>query len=211
MNTARFTQPRLNFKASSERIERLNEQSAFINLAVSKKKDPKMRELEESEGRVKQEEIKNLLQTLLDEVYKNREHFSELVKASAETSNVKLSSSIKKAILSALSERDETAEICRDKDGYPEADPELRDTENVPLGEDINEFFELEVKPHVPDAWINTAIRDKKEGGIGKVGYKINFNRYFYEYTPPRPLEDIEADIRKIEGEIMSMLREVAE
>jgi len=202
---------RLNFKASSERIERLNEQSAFINLAVSKKKDPHVREAEEKEGRAKQEEIKNLLQMLPDTVYKNRERFWELVRALAEKENVKLSSTIKKAILSALSERDETAEICHDKDGYPEADPELRDTENVPLGEDIHEFFEREVKPHVPDAWINTAIRDHKDKEVGKVGYEINFNRYFYTYTPPRPLEEIEADIRKIEGEIMSMLREVAE
>jgi type I restriction enzyme M protein len=202
---------RLNFKASSERIERLNEQSAFINLAVSKKKDPKVREAEENAGRAKQEGIKNLLQGLPDTIYKNRESFWALVAASAEKANVKLYSNIKKAILSALSERDETAEICRDKDGYPEADPELRDTENVPLGEDTNEFFEREVRPHVPDAWINTAIRDKKDGGIGRVGYEINFNRYFYTYTPPRPLEEIEADIRKIEAEIMDMLREVAQ
>jgi len=202
---------RLNFKASSERIERLNEQSAFINLAVSKKKDPKAREAEENAGHARQEEIKNLLQQLPDTLYKNRERFWELVRALAEKENVKLSSTIKKAILSALSERDETAEICHDKDGYPEADPELRDTENVPLGEDIHEFFEREVKPHVPEAWINTAIRDKKDGGMGKVGYEINFNRYFYTYTPPRPLEKIEADISKIEGEIMAMLREVAE
>jgi len=150
----------LNFKASFERIERLNKQSVFINLAVSKKKDPKVREAEENEGRAKQEEIKNLFQTLPDTIYKNRESFWELVRTSAENANIKLSSNIQKAILSALSERDETAETCRDKDGYPEADPELRDTENVPLGEDINEFFEREVKPHVPDAWINTAIRD---------------------------------------------------
>ena len=202
---------RLNFKASSERIERLNQQSAFINLAVSKKKDPKVRELEENEGRAKQEEIKNLLQELPDTIYKNREHFWELITTSAGKANLRISSAIKKVILLALSERDETAEICLDKDGYPEADPELRDTENVPLDENINEFFERDVKPHVPDAWINTAIRDKKDGGIGRVGYEINFNRYFYTYASPRPLEEIEADIRKIESEIMAMLREVAE
>jgi len=142
---------RLNFKASFERIERLIDQSAFKNLAVSKKKDIKIREAEEKEGRAKQEEIKNLLQTLPDTVYKNRERFWELVKTSAEKTNVKISTPVKKAILSALSERDETAEIRRDQDGYPEADPELRDTENVPLDEDIDEFFNREVKPHVPD------------------------------------------------------------
>jgi len=202
---------RLNFKVSPERIERLNEQSAFINLAVSKKKDPHVRETEEKEGRARQEEIKKLLQGLPGTVYKNREHFWELIATSAQEENVKLSSTIKKAILSALAERDETAEICRDENGYPEADPELRDTENVPLQEDIYEFFEREVKPHVPDAWINTTIRDHKDKEVGKIGYEVNFNRYFYKYTPPRPLEEIEADIRKIEGEIMAMLHEVAE
>ena len=115
----------------------------------------------------------------------------------------------RKAILSALSERDETAAICRDKDGNPEPDPELRDTESVPLAESVEAFFEREVKPHVPDAWIDTAKRDPKDGQVGIVGYEINFNRYFYRYTPPRPLEEIEADIRGIEKDIVRMLAEV--
>jgi type I restriction enzyme M protein len=118
---------------------------------------------------------------------------------------------IRKAILSALSERDETAEICRDKAGNPEPDPELRDTENVPLGQDVFDYFAREVRPHVPDAWVNRDVRDKQDGQVGKVGYEINFNRYFYTYIPPRPLAEIEADIRALEGEIMAMLREIAE
>jgi type I restriction enzyme M protein len=81
----------------------------------------------------------------------------------------------------------------------------------VPLKEDITAFFEREVKPHVPDAWINTALRDPKDGEVGRVGYEINFNRYFYEYQPPRPLEEIEADIKTLEKEIMDMLREVTD
>jgi type I restriction enzyme M protein len=116
---------------------------------------------------------------------------------------------LRKAILAALSERDEMAEICMDKDGNPEPDPDLRDTENVPLKEDITIFFEREVQPHVPDAWINTALRDPKDGQVGRVGYEINFNRYFYEYQPPRPLEEIEADIKILEKEIMDMLRDI--
>ena len=116
-----------------------------------------------------------------------------------------------RSMLSAhLSERDETADICTDDEGCPEADPELRDTENVPLAEDVSQFFEREVKPHVPDAWVNTAIRDHKDKEVGKVGYEINFNRYFYQYQPPRPLEEIEADIRDLEKDILAMLREVA-
>lgn len=132
-----------------------------------------------------------------------------MLRETAKEKGIKLTASIQKAVLSALSERDETAEICRDENGHPEADPQLRDTENVPLSEDIEVFFEREVKPHVPDAWINTAIRDHKDGEVGKVGYEINFNRYFYKYTPPRPLGEIEADIRKVEKEILEMLREI--
>lgn len=81
----------------------------------------------------------------------------------------------------------------------------------MPLGEDVNDYFEREVKPHVPNAWINTALRDHKDDRAGKVGYEINFNRYFYKYQPPRPLEEIEAEIKAVEREILDMLRDVTE
>ena len=68
----------------------------------------------------------------------------------------------------------------------------FHNTENVPLSEDIKTYFESEVRPHVPNVWINTSICDHKVGAIGKVGYDINFNRYFYKYQPPRPLKVIE-------------------
>ena len=123
---------------------------------------------------------------------------------------LKLAAPIRKAILSALSERNTEAEICRDRDGRPEPDPELRDTENVPLQEDVESFFEREVKPHVPDAWIDTTRPDPQDGEVGLVGYEINFNRYFYEYRPPRPLEEIEADIQRVEKEIVAMLQEMS-
>ena len=115
-----------------------------------------------------------------------------------------------KALLQALCERDETAEVCTDSMGNPEPDAELRDTENVPLKEDIQAYFDREVKSHIPDAWINTAIVDHKDGKVGKVGYEINFNRYFYKYVPPRPLEDIEKDIKAVETEIAQALNGVA-
>jgi type I restriction enzyme M protein len=200
---------RLNFQASPERIARLEEESAFRNLAVSKKKEPKTRAREEAEGRSIQESICTLLASLPNTLYNARDEFLTVLKAAAKKAGMKLAAPVQKAILSALSERDETAAICRDADGHPEPDPELRDTESVPLSENIEAFFEREVKPHIPDAWINTAIRDQKDGEVGKVGYEINFNRYFYKYMPPRPLEEIEADIRIIEKEIMEMLREV--
>jgi type I restriction enzyme M protein len=200
---------RLNFQATLGRIARLEEESAFRNLAVSKKKASKEKAREEAEGRAEQEQARKLLSKLPATLYKDRAVFLEVLAAAARKADLKLAAPLQKAILSALSERNETAEICRDKDGDPEPDPELRDTENVPLSERIDTYFNREVRPHVPDAWIDRGIRDHKDREVGKVGYEINFNRYFYKYTPPRPLEAIEADIRKIEKEIMEMLREV--
>ena len=100
-------------------------------------------------------------------------------------------------------QRDETADICTDAKGNPEPDPELRDYENVPLKEDVDEYMKREVLPHVSDAWVNESKT--------KIGYEINLNRYFYQYTPPRPLAEIEVDLKKIEKEIADMLAEVTE
>jgi len=202
---------RLDFQASPERIARLGEESGFKNLAVSKKKTAKEKTREEAEGRALQEAIKAMLAALPQTVFKNREKLLAALKAAAAKRDLKLAAPVLKAILSALSERDETAEICRDGDGNPEPDTELRDTENVPLGESVAAYFEREVKPHVPDAWVDEAFADPKDHAVGKVGYEINFNRYFYKYTPPRPLEEIETDIRRVEGEIMELLKEVTE
>ena len=201
---------RLNFRAIPERIERLLREKAFINLAVSRKKNAEQKAKEEALMRKQQEAMLDALDTMPDTLFKDRPSFEKALDKAVKDAGLKLNAALRKAILSALSERDETAEICLDKDGYPEPDSELRDTENVPLKEDINAFFDREVKPHVPDAWINIAIRDHKDGEIGKVGYKINLNRYFYKYQPPRPLEEIEADIKAIEKEIIEILKEVA-
>jgi type I restriction enzyme M protein len=85
--------------------------------------------------------------------------------------------------------------------GKPEADADLRDTENVPLKEKVEDYFKREVLPHVPDAWIDY---DKT-----KVGYEIPLNRHFYKYEPPRELEEIEADIRGLETEIVQLMADV--
>ena len=200
---------RLNFQASPERLARLKDETAFINLAASKKKAGKEKAKDEQEGRKKQEALWAALQPLPDTLFKDRADFERALDAALGAADVKVQAPLRKAILAALSERDETAEICRDADGNPEPDSDLRDTENVPLDEDVTAFFEREVKPHVPEAWINTEVRDQKDRQVGKVGYEINFNRYFYEYQPPRPLSDIEADIRAIEQDIMKMLGDI--
>ena len=194
---------KLSFQATPERIEALREVKAFANLATSKrKKGSKAAQAEIEEGTRQQEAIIEMLQSYRsDDVYMDREAFVDGLKASTDDRGIKLAATVKKAILGALSERDETAEVCLDKDGNPEPDPELRDNENVPLKEDIHKYFEREVLPHVPDAWID----EEKT----KVGYEIPLTRHFYKYVPPRPLEEIEADIAGIEKDIVGMLREV--
>ncbi len=212
---------RLNFQAGPERIARIEAEKAFQNLAQSKKKGAAGAKAQ-AEGRAQQEALRRFLQGLPPTLHKEREAFLDLLTSrTKKTAGVDLSAPLTKAILAALSERDETAAICRNKEGHPEPDPELRDTESVPLpvGNDpadthgvprsVRDFFNREVTPHVPDAWIDTSKRDVKDGKVGIVGYEINFNRYFYRYTPPRPLEAIEADILAIEQEIMQMLAEV--
>ena len=200
---------RLDFQASPERIARLDDQRAFVNLAVSRKKGAAGAK-DEATGREQQSAIRALLRSLPDRLFLDRAVFEDELSQAARKEKIKLAAPIWKAILSALSERNNEAEICRDREGRPEPDPELRDTESVTLLEDIDSFFEREVKPHVPDAWIDANRRDPQDGEVGLVGYEINFNRYFYEYRPPRPLEEIEADIQQVEKEIMAMLREVA-
>jgi type I restriction enzyme M protein len=79
----------------------------------------------------------------------------------------------------------------------------------VPLGEDVGEYMAREVLPYVPDAWVSDTVRDPQDGELGKVGYEISFTRYFYTYVPPRPLAEIEADIRALETEIVRMLGEI--
>jgi type I restriction enzyme M protein len=196
---------RLNFQATPERIARLEEESGFKNLATSNKKKEKARLEEIETGKVRQEEIRAYLHAFEkangSQLYKDRKAFITDLRQLDRERNVCLDSSELKALVSALGERDETAEICRDRDGEPEPDPELRDTETVPLKEPIEQYFKREVLPHVPDAWID---HEKN-----KVGYEIPLNRHFYRYEPPRPLEAIEADIKTLETEILSLLKAV--
>jgi len=106
-----------------------------------------------------------------------------------------------KAIWAAVSLSDPNGEVQHDKDGTPLPDADLRDYENVPLDEDIEAYFAREVTPHVPDAWIDHSKT--------KVGYEIPFTRHFYVYTPPRPLAEIDAELRDLESQIQKLLGEV--
>ena len=100
-------------------------------------------------------------------------------------------------------------EVSKDKKGNIEIDKSLRDYENVPYEMDIKKYFDKEVKPYVPDAWINESVVDHKDGKVGVVGYEIPFTRYFYKYEAPRSLETIEADIEKVENELLALLKQL--
>ena len=141
----------------------------------------------------------------------DREEFDKALTAALKASGVKVGAPVKKAILSALSERDEDAKVCTDKKGNPEPDTDLRDHELVPLNEDWQDYVKREVLPFVPDAWVDQSHADAKDGDVGRVGYEINFNRYFYKYVPPRPLEEIDAELKALEAEIAGLLQEVVE
>lgn len=191
---------KLNFQASAERIARLDDERAWQNLLKSRKKGEKAQQ-EIAAGEALQAAVRRVLEAMDGTtLYQSRPAFVKALKAAAKAEDVTIPASIQKAVLSALSERDETAAVCKKK-GQPEPDTDLRDYENVPLKEDIDEYLAREVLPHVPDAWVDHSKT--------KVGYEIPFTRHFYVYQPPRPLEVIEQEIRELEQEIQGMLAEV--
>jgi len=192
---------RLSFRASPDRIERLAEGSGFAALAKTKKKGA-AGEREAEERRALQSAIVAALRTLdANELVKNRDAFEKTLRAAFAKAKLDVPAPAFKAVTSALAERDETADVCTDPKGRVEADGELRDYENVPLKEDVQAYFEREVRPHVADAWIDESKT--------RIGYEIPFTRHFYKYTPLRPLGEIEAEIRQLEAEIQGMLGEV--
>ena len=220
---------RMNFEATPARIARLDQQSAFSNLTnTRKRKDIEVVERETEAGRKQQDAIRKTLAKLEGKGrYMDRAVFENDLREVVGRAGLKLSVSIKKAIFEALGERDSEAEICWDSKGKPESDNELRDTESIPiplgttmplpmdfgpkkpncqlvetLKDDIDAYVAREVLPHVPDAWVDY--------NKTKVGYEIPINRHFYVHKPPRPLQEIGADIDKLEGEIAELLKGLA-
>ena len=205
---------RLSFQASPERLARLRDEKAFAALASSKKKGA-AGDTEAAAGAELQQAILAALGRLdAKKLYKQRDRFEQEVAGALGRAGVSAPAPVKKAILSALGERDETADICTDSKGNPEPDADLRDTENVPLTEDIAVYFEREVRPHVPDAWVAGVEFQRGKAVIVdetkvKVGYEIPVSRHFYQYKPLRPLAVIEGEIRALEKEIQGLLGEV--
>ncbi|WP_280538938.1 class I SAM-dependent DNA methyltransferase [Chromohalobacter sp. 11-W] len=185
---------RLNFQASPERLARLDDEKAIQKLDVGER-----------------EALKGACATFdPEQVYTNRDAFTQALKAALAEAGLKVGAPVQKAILNALSERDLEADICLDKKGNPEPDTGLRDNENVPLDESVFDYFEREVKPHVSDAWIDEEKRDPLDGRIGIVGFEIPFNRHFYQFTPPRPLEEIDADLKACTDRIKQMIEDLS-
>jgi len=186
---------RLSFKATPERIALLDDERAFNNRDEDQ-----------------QEAIKQALNKLPQgDVWTDREEFHEALDNVFNDADISVTKSVVGNIESALGERDPNAKICRDNSGDPEHDLDLREMERVPLEEDPVEYFEREIKPHVPKAWINKESKryDDKDGELGIVGYEINFEQYFYEYEPPRSLNEINEDIESLESELSDLLNEV--
>ena len=183
----------LNFLVNDERLTLLRDKKAFSKLTVSQ-----------------QDQIEAALRNIGDGLFSNRDEFEKAMRKALKEANVKIGATMKKVILAALSERDEAADICMDKNGQPEPDTDLRDHELVPLDEDWRDYFAREVEPFVADAWVDESHKDARDKQVGRVGYEINFNRYFYRYVPPRPLEEIDAELKALEAEIAGLLKEVA-
>ncbi len=230
---------RLNFAVTDERIGRFRASGVFVGLAISRKrKDKDAVEKEILEGQAAQIAILAVLDGMkpafaAGELVKDRKVFGKQLAKAFSGADIALDAKLKAALLApgSLGERDPTAEICRDAKGNPEPDPELRDTENVPLPDGValplpldyrakkktakvdvtallalveehcEAYLKAEVLPYRPDAWIDHSKI--------KVGYEIPFNRHFYEYEPPRDLDEIETDIKGLEQEILAMLKEV--
>ena len=184
---------KLNFHANEERVALLLEEKVFQRLDTEQ-----------------QHAILDALSQLPDRLFIDRKGFNKVLSATLRDTELIIRMPVKKAILAALSERNENAAVCTDSRGNPEPDTELRDYELVPLKEDWHEYIDREVKPFVSDAWVDEDYCDARDGKVGRVGYEINFNRYFYKYVPPRPLEVIDEELKQLEAEIAGLLKGVA-
>lgn len=222
---------KLNFQISEKRIEKIYGETAFSKLydeekaeelelekekkSIKKKDLTKLEKL--YEGKALQDKIISILkENISDKLYKNRDEFEEYLKEIFK--DVKLTNGLKKAILMGLSERDETADYCY-KGKKKEADTDLRDTENIPLSLDVEEYnpdttehikkerenienyVEREVAPHVKEFWIDHTKT--------KIGYEIPFTRYFYKYESLRPFKEIMEEVKELESEIEAEIKKV--
>lgn len=146
--------------------------------------------------------LRRVLESLdVDTVWKNRAEFHKSLKDAARSEGFSITGPLLKSVTTELGEQDDTADVCLDAKGKAEADTSLRDTENVPWDEGVDEYVRREVLPYAPDAWIDHAKT--------KAGAEIPFTRHFYQYVPPRPLGEIDRDLESVMDELRAMLLEV--
>ena len=194
---------KLTFKVNEEAIENVKNTTQFKNLAVSKKKDLEVKAKEESEGREKQEKLIKLLESFYNTLeYMDRNEFIKDLKSKSKEFDITLSATLIKAIVNAIGVRNEDAVVCKDNKGNIESDSSLKDTESIALKEDLYEYFEKEVKPHVNDAYID-------ESSINNIGYEIPFTRHFYKYEELRSFDEIMKEVESLESEIALEIRKV--
>jgi type I restriction enzyme M protein len=177
---------RQDYAANAERLGRLKE-SRLLSKLTEKQSAKLMTAIASEAG---------------DKIVKKRAAFISAIEKALEAADVGLRKSSAPKIADELSETNPEGEIVLDSEGKQVADSALSDTEIVPSGQEIKEYFEREVKPHVPDAWISPEMP--------KTGYEIPFTRHFYKYQPPRDLKDIDDDIRKLAREITKHLEDSA-
>jgi type I restriction enzyme M protein len=181
-------------------VEKLRESPAFIKLAVPPKNsaDPPAAV---KVGEQAQEELVKRLTDMAGYSGSDHSDAEKKVKALVADLGVKAPKAVSDAIWAAISVPDQEAPPVTDRHGKPRPDPNLRDHENVPLSEDVEHYMKREVWPWVPDAWYDPS-KDK-------VGYEIPLTRIFYEPEPTREVADIDADIRRLEGDIAGLLRQL--
>jgi type I restriction enzyme M protein len=167
---------RLNFQAAPERVRSMGDKFAPDAIAALLHMDPAA-------------------------IYRDQPAFYAALSAAFASAGLKLGRTLARRIGEALAQHDDTAEIYRDAKGRPVPDPELRDCEDIPLDEDVSAWFNREVLPHAPDAWIAAAE--------ARTGYAIPFARFFFESEPVRPVAEIDREIRDLEREAQALLREL--
>ncbi|WP_370296431.1 N-6 DNA methylase [Agromyces sp. LHK192] len=188
---------KLNWQATPERID-----AVFETKPVQKLNDADASALRATLLALGERvETTSLVEPVETKMWTDRPAFQKALKDAAKAEGFTLPAPLLKTLALALGEQDDSAEPCRDPKGNPEPDASLRDTENVPWAQDVDAYIAREVLPYAPDAWIDHAKT--------KEGAEIPFTRHFYQYVPPRPLEEIDRDLDAVMDQLRAMLVEV--
>jgi type I restriction enzyme M protein len=197
---------RMKFVVSPQSVDRLQAEAAFKNLVKPKKAKKGARGHGEPEGINAsgvslQKRVLEVVRSLGHVVYSERRALEEELRRAFVQRSLDVPKGVVAAIVSSLGERDINGTPCLNGRGEPEPDPTLRDSDTVPLKEEIRSYFEREIRPNVPDAWWD----DSKT----RIGYEIPFSLHFYSHKPMRPVQEILQDIRALEGQIRELVTEL--